>query len=260
MDNLHYDLTEDDLQDLFERIAPVEALTLRYDRAGRSDGTAYVTYATVRNARRAIDEFDGANAKGQPIRLTLMPTAPGRNRDVVHRSNNPFDRVEKPSRSLFDRVERPRTASPMSDEASDRRGAAGTRGRRGDTRRSDVTKPAPEGIDRYVPGESRRSPMRRRGDGGRERGRRPGEHRDGGRRGGRRGEDEDGHKVVNGRPRKTQEELDAEMADYWSAGQQNVGNGNADAAAAPQGVATTGGFNGTAPAATTADEDIDMIE
>ena len=253
MDNLHYDLTEDDLQDLFERIAPVEALSLRYDRAGRSEGTAYVTYPTVRDARKAINEFDGANAKGQPIRLTLIPLAPtNRGRDLITpRSNNPFDRVEKPPRSLFDRVEKPRSASPMSDEDDRRRS-----GRRGDTRdrRSDVTKPPPEGIDRYVPGESARSPTRRRGDSRRD-GRRPGERRDGGsRRGGRRDEAES-TRLVNGRPRKTQEELDQEMEDYWGSGPK-AANGNAEAA--PPVAAAVEGFNGAAAA--TVDEDIDMIE
>ena len=58
---------------------------------------------------------------------------------------------------------------------------------------------------------------------------------------------------MNGRPRKTQEELDAEMEDYW---------GNAGMADA--GVST----NGAAPAAVSStvqaigagDEDFDMIE
>jgi THO complex subunit 4 len=39
-------------------------LSLTYDRAGRSEGIAYVTYETAQDARRAIREFDGANAKG----------------------------------------------------------------------------------------------------------------------------------------------------------------------------------------------------
>jgi THO complex subunit 4 len=34
----------------------------------------------------------------------------------------------------------------------------------------------------------------------------------------------------NRRPRKTQEELDAEMEDYWVGGAKENGNGNGDAA------------------------------
>ena len=62
VDNLHYDLTEEDLYDLFGRIAPVKELRLTYDRAGRSDGTAFVTLDRIADAREAVRQFDGANA------------------------------------------------------------------------------------------------------------------------------------------------------------------------------------------------------
>ncbi|EXJ80528.1 hypothetical protein A1O1_08674 [Capronia coronata CBS 617.96] len=232
VENLHYDLTEDDIYDLFTRIAPVLDAKLRYDRAGRSEGVAFVTYQHVADARTAIREFDGANAKGQPIRITLLP---------LPRRDNPFDRVENP-KSLFDRIEAPsgrgrrRSASPMEEVDDDRAPRRGPR--RGPTRdrRSDTTRPAPENIDRYVPGlrESRSSSHRG--------GRRPGEKRE------RTAKDPEGHKLVGGRPRKTAEELDAEMDDYWgaagSAPAETVNNGAPAAQAAP----TQGG------------DDIDMIE
>jgi THO complex subunit 4 len=250
----------------------VSTVSLRYDRAGRSDGTAFVTYANVADARTAIREFDGANAKGQPIRLTLLPIGPaaGRARQVGRR-DNPFDRVENP-RTLFDRIEPPksrrggrdRSASPDDydsyDEGESRRRGA----RRGGAppsrdRRSDVTKPPPENIDRYVPGQSDGRNSSRRNE-GRDSGRRPGEKRErgGGSDRGRGGRDrsergENGARMVNGRPRKTQEELDAEMEDYW--GNANTVGGDA---ATP---ARNDNSHTTAPAATTvADDDIDMIE
>lgn len=39
-------------------------LQLRYDRAGRSEGTAFVTYESREDAAEAIKQFDGANANG----------------------------------------------------------------------------------------------------------------------------------------------------------------------------------------------------
>lgn len=72
---------------------------------------------------------------------------------------------------------------------------------------------ARKGIDRYVPGGSgsrSRSPMRPRRGGGR----RPGARRDA-----PRDQDNRGGQRSGGRPRKTQEELDAEMDDYFNAGQ-----------------------------------------
>ena len=51
--------------------------------------------------------------------------------------------------------------------------------------------------------------------------------------------------MVNGRPRKTQEELDAEMEDYWGAAATEQPNAAAPAVAVPT-------------AAAPADDDIDM--
>lgn len=159
------------------------------------------------------------------------------------RRDNPFDRVENP-RSLFDRIEAPRprrrSESPVSDD-NDRNTRRGNRRGGPNDRRSDTTKPAPDNIDRYVPGQNGGRSDSRRG------GRRPGERRE------RRGRSDDaGHKLVGGRPRKTQEELDAEMEDYWSGG----AGGNAQTTdASANGPATTAPQTNTA----SADAEIDMM-
>lgn len=216
------------MKDLFSQIGPVSNLSLVYDRAGRSEGVAFVTYDRLSDARTAINEFDGANAKGQPIRLTIVPAAGGR------RERNPFDSGERAKGSLFDRVERPRdrSLSPASD--SEPRRHAGRRAPRGG-RRSDVSKPPPAHIDRYVPGQSSASSAPK------------------GARNGQRQSERD-RLMVNGRPRKTQNELDREMEDYW--GTANAGAGSADNETVPNEPQQI------APASTAAggDDDIDMIE
>ncbi|KAH7063117.1 RNA recognition motif-containing protein [Macrophomina phaseolina] len=189
VENLHYDLTEEDILELFERIGPVEDAKLVYDRSDRSTGVAFVVYRSLADARVACREFDGANAHGQPIHLSLLPPGPSR--------RNPFDSVQRPSRSLFDRIEGGRNRS-LSPERP---------------RLSDVSKPAPAGIDRYVPG------------------------------------DDDGR-----RPRKTVEELDAEMADYFGGGGEG-GAGNGQAAHGSEAAAPAASNAGTV-----ADDDIDMVE
>lgn len=223
------------------------SLSLRFDRAGRSSGTAFVTYASISSANRAIRDFDGANAAGQPIRLTLLPTAPSfdliRGRATAGR--NPFDTATKPGRSLFDRVEMP---------GAGRHGGGRSRSRSpGAPRRTDTSKPPPDGVDRYIPpaGGSRRrrsrtrSPRRRSLIG---RVRSPIYGRSGRGRGEER---ERGSRIVNGRPRKTQEELDQEMEDYWGTKAEENGtvNGDADVENREEVVA---------PAAVE-DDDIDMI-
>ncbi|TVY41647.1 Aly/REF export factor [Lachnellula occidentalis] len=208
VENLHYELTEEDLDDLFNRIGPVIKLELLYDRSGRSDGVAYITYESHYDAKKAIREFDGANAKGQPIRLTAVPTGPtGGGR------RNPFDSVIAPGRPLEDRISMPkgrsRSDSPM-------------RGH------SDVSGPPPTNVDRYVPGQGRRSrsPAPRRRDG-----RPPGARRERGERRGGRGGRGGENLARDGRPRKTQEELDAEMEDYWG-GKENGASADAPAESA----------------------------
>jgi THO complex subunit 4 len=87
VENLHYELSEDEVTELFERIGPVVSARIEYDRSGRSEGVAYVTYTSMSHAREAIQKFSGANAKGmisgtrrvdigQPITVTLHTEAP----------------------------------------------------------------------------------------------------------------------------------------------------------------------------------------
>lgn len=166
-------------------------------------GTAFVSYTNPSHARTAIREFDGANAAGQPIRLALVRSGPAR---------NPFDTAVRPNRSLFDRIEEPATRN-----GGRARGRDQDRSRSPTTRRSNTTKPPPDGVDRYVPGarlSRSRSPQVRRSRDTSEReprgrdGRRGGDRRGGDRRGG------GGHaeRTTNGgRSKKTQEELDQEM-------------------------------------------------
>lgn len=221
VENIHYDLGKADLdvsaflsgpapqalihlQDLFNRIGPVSRLELLYDRAGRSEGVAYVTYESAHDAATAIREFDGANANGQPIRLLPVHDGPSRRR-------NPFDSAVQPPRSLEDRI----SFAPSS------------RDRSYSPRPSNVRGPPPPNVDRYVPGDrSSRSPRPRRREG-----RPPGARRERGERLERgRGGREAGARPER-RPKKTQEELDAEMDDYWGASKTNGGDSAAAAAA-----------------------------
>lgn len=80
---------------MFGNIGPVQRVRINFDRAGRSEGTATVTYQYLEDAKQAIREFDGANAKGQPIRLTLLP-AGGRGGPRAEKSKSLFDRIERP--------------------------------------------------------------------------------------------------------------------------------------------------------------------
>jgi THO complex subunit 4 len=118
-----------------------------------------------------------------------------------------------PGRALADRISRPRSLSPDRYSGRDRN------------------------VDSYVPRGRRGSHSpgpRRRG------GRRPGARREGD------SQNRQAPRAREARPKKTQEELDAEMADYFNPG----GNAEAPKADEPAG----------APAAAPATDDVDMIE
>lgn len=71
--NLYYDLNEDDLEGLFSQIGPIDRIKIQYDRSGRSEGYAWVTYRNPEDAFEAIRKFDGKKAAGQTISLTIAP-------------------------------------------------------------------------------------------------------------------------------------------------------------------------------------------
>lgn len=136
-----------------------------------------------------------------------MPSGPGGGGGG---RRNPFDSAVLPPRPLAERITR----------------AAGSRDRSySPIRHSDVSGPPPPNVDRYVPGRDRssRSPMPRRRDG-----RPPGARRERGDRSerGDRGREASGRSAR--RPKKTQEELDAEMEDYWGSGPKDNGADNAN--------------------------------
>ncbi|KAK6338372.1 hypothetical protein TWF730_002436 [Orbilia blumenaviensis] len=226
VENLHYDLGEVDLRDVFSRVGEIRRIDIIYDKAGRSEGIAHVLYSNPDEAMLAVDQFDGANAKGQPIRVKLAPLhergpgGPGGRRGGGAAGGE--------GRSLFERVSGGAPEVDMDDNS----------GRRSPQRRGGPPRNVQEmrqnakelGIDRYIPGErnglkDRRQPPRRGGMGGERERRRDGGGRGGrgGDRGGERGGERGERSGATNRPKKTAEELDAEMNDYWGApGESNI--------------------------------------
>jgi RNA recognition motif-containing protein len=66
--NLSFDVTENDLQDLFVAFGPVNEVNLMTDRStGRSRGFAFVTMATPEGAQAAIQGMAGKDVKGRAL-------------------------------------------------------------------------------------------------------------------------------------------------------------------------------------------------
>jgi RNA recognition motif-containing protein len=66
--NLSFEVTENDLQDLFSGFGPVTDVNLMTDRStGRSRGFAFVTMATPEGAQAAIQGAAGKDLKGRNL-------------------------------------------------------------------------------------------------------------------------------------------------------------------------------------------------
>lgn len=223
-----------------------------YDRNDRSQGTAFVTFYSESDARRAIDDFDGANAYGKPIQVRFAPRA-DRQRSPPRAARNPFDYVENPSRSLFDRI---------SGDGREPERTTNGRGRR-ERSRSPDRRGGRENGGYGGKRERSRSPARGGRDRGRDGNRRGGERRDNAARGRGRGRDGgrggEGRRETAPRGKKTAEELDAEMNDYWGS-KPAVDAGAADGQAADNHTTAAQGLAvGGAPPAVNADDDLDLM-
>lgn len=205
--NLHPEVGETDLKTVFSEPGGLRTARILWER-DRSTGNAYAIYETYEQAQQAVKQFNTQLAKGQQIYVKYD------------------EGYNAPKRPLESRISYPgRTPSPVRN-------------------RSSTSRPAPANIDRYVPGNT---PSRV--DSGRDRPRPPYRRSDRGdrdSRGGRgdRGERGDRRGGRAPRPKKTKEELDAEIDAYFGKTNENG--------------AATGASEGGAPAPQANDDDVDM--
>ena len=68
--NLSYDITEDDLQQLFEEFGPVVRTNIIKDRdTGNPKGFGFVEMENQADGQKAIEDLDGTAVKGRDIRI-----------------------------------------------------------------------------------------------------------------------------------------------------------------------------------------------
>ena len=66
--NLSFEVTENDLQDLFEQAGPVSSVNIMQDRAtGRPRGFGFVEMSIEEDAKKAISMFSGKDFKGRAL-------------------------------------------------------------------------------------------------------------------------------------------------------------------------------------------------
>ncbi|GAA5976515.1 hypothetical protein JCM10908_005527 [Rhodotorula pacifica] len=220
--NLHYEVSERELEVLFVQIGPIAAgPKIKFDRSGRSEGIAWVTYSSEKDAAAAKEAFDGAFAKGEPIKV-----------DFDYRIDRALERGAPAAGSLLARVgapvdggntRGPKFASPTGGRGTGPRHSAG--GSSGRSERGVGSSGAPRG-----------------GRDSRDAGGRGSDARGGGGRGGRGGAGGRGGERFKAQP-KSGGDLDAELEAFMKApsGGSSAKPAAAPAAAAAAPEATTGG-------------------
>ncbi|KIW18977.1 hypothetical protein PV08_03266 [Exophiala spinifera] len=69
--NIHFSITEQDLQNVFEPFGELEFVQLQKDDTGRSRGYGFVQFRDPNQAREALEKMNGFDLAGRPIRVGL---------------------------------------------------------------------------------------------------------------------------------------------------------------------------------------------
>lgn len=76
IENLHYDVTEKDVEELFSTVADVLKAKLIFDPSGRSTGVAVVKYSSIEDAEKAIKKYNNVELDGQAMKIELKAYVP----------------------------------------------------------------------------------------------------------------------------------------------------------------------------------------
>ena len=69
--NLGFDITSQELQDVFRTVGPCESVTVLIDRTtGHSRGFGFVEMTTNGDAQKAVQQLDGKEIKGRAITVS----------------------------------------------------------------------------------------------------------------------------------------------------------------------------------------------
>eukprot|EP01024_Parvocaulis_polyphysoides_P007135 TRINITY_DN12146_c0_g5_i1.p1 TRINITY_DN12146_c0_g5~~TRINITY_DN12146_c0_g5_i1.p1 ORF type:complete len:274 (+),score=24.95 TRINITY_DN12146_c0_g5_i1:140-961(+) len=72
VNNLNFNVSNEDIQELFARIGPLRKFGVKFDRSGRSEGVAEVEFVNYGDAERAMKQYDGVMLDGQRMSIKII--------------------------------------------------------------------------------------------------------------------------------------------------------------------------------------------
>ncbi|KAL5612024.1 hypothetical protein BROUX41_000413 [Berkeleyomyces rouxiae] len=126
--NIHFNVTEQDLQTVFEPFGDLEFVQLQKDDTGRSRGYGFVQFRNADNAREALEKMNGFDLAGRLIRVGLGNDkfTPESTANMMHKfsGNGPNQGMQynghgnRGQATVFDRASRRDTDKPTNGNVS----------------------------------------------------------------------------------------------------------------------------------------------
>jgi RNA recognition motif. (a.k.a. RRM, RBD, or RNP domain) len=112
--NLHHEVNNSDIYDLFSNAGPVARALVVYDRSGNHTGRGEVTFERYEHAVEAVKRYNGVpldnrpleivlSGDSAPVRLTRTGRGPGKRFTVTEARGDDYDDDDHHGRSRYDR-------------------------------------------------------------------------------------------------------------------------------------------------------------
>ena len=72
VENLDYEILEKDLLDVFERVGPVSKCRIDYDKSGRSNGSAEISFQNLHDVQTAFERFNDVPLDGKEMKCSVL--------------------------------------------------------------------------------------------------------------------------------------------------------------------------------------------
>ncbi|KAM0891412.1 hypothetical protein ACQ4PT_026427 [Festuca glaucescens] len=72
--NLDYNVSNEDIKELFSEVGDVERYSINYDKSGRSKGTAEVVFTRRSDALAALKRYNNVQLDGKPMKIEFIGT------------------------------------------------------------------------------------------------------------------------------------------------------------------------------------------